>query len=1006
MPGSNCQPRRSVARREIRRRGLALLCGLLAGIACHARETAYQLSIPASTLPAALIELAQQTGVSLVFATARVPAITVNGMQGRLSTRQALQQMLEGSGLVATYIDERIVSIGPGCRTGTDCGAGAGTGAVALEEDAGYVDTRVIEQMIVRERMLTGSHMRQASYLGSAAVDIISAPEIEATGAQSLGDLLRVMPAVIGNQTSTAVSNGGDGTATVTLRGLPASNTLVLINGRRSANHGLTGEAFDLNSLSPAAVDRIEILKDGASAIYGSDAIAGVVNIILKRDFSGVQLSTQTGETQRGDRGTTTTNLLIGEQWQRASLVLSASIFEQDEVRSRDRSVSRSADGRPQGGADLRSSATPAARISIDDQVLTLRQQDGGYLPGSSAGDFRPVTGNDLYDFRAETTALVPSERNNFHLMGEFDLHQRLTAFMDLGYSHSESDSRLAPTPVFTAFESNPLTVSALNPFNPFGVDIADVRKRFVELGPRRQQNSTTNTRAALGLEGLVLGTMEWNASYNWSRSEAEETLQGLIDGDRLQLALGPGSACAAQPGCVPVNVFGAPGAVDSRQLDYLATQTALDGYTRLHGLEAGITGPVARTRAGEVLVAGGISSRKEATASRGSRNNPRFALGGSDISATSGDRRVEEAWGELLLPLFADGNGAHRLDLEFASRLSHYSDFGDTSNNKIALRYRPAPSVLLRGTLSEGFRAPSLQDLYESGQQSQAFLSDPCALKKNVGVLPGCALPGDPTRSQFLTVIGGNPELEAEQSDNMTLGMVWTPAAIAGLMLSADAFRIQQSNVVDASAQFILDENARTGGFAERVLRDAEGNLQRVNASNINIGERRVTGVDFSLRYRLPTLPFGRVELSLDSAYIHEYLNQLDPGAQRQDIVGQFADAASGGMGAIPEWKSRIGAQWNRGPWEASYRMQYVSDLREDIPNSRRQRSIDSWLVHDLQIGRRFALLEGLRVSLGIDNLLDTRPPFAASAFNDSHDGRTHDLRGRYWYAKLRQDF
>jgi len=1006
MPGSNCQPKPPTARGERRRRALALLCGVLISIGCHGRETLQQLSIPATTLPAALIELAQQTGLSLVFATARVPTIGVDALQGRLSSRQALQQLLQGSGLAATYIDEQLVSIGPACDAGPECEGTSSASASAMQDDIGYVDTRVIEQMIVRERMLTGSHMRQASYLGSAAVDIISAPEIEATSAQSLGDLLRVMPAVIGNQTSTAVSNGGDGTATVTLRGLPASNTLVLINGRRSANHGLAGEAFDLNSLSTAAVERIEILKDGASAIYGSDAIAGVVNIILKRDFTGVQLSTQSGETQRGDRRTTTTSLLLGEQWQRASLVVSASIFEQDEVWSRDRAISRSADGRAQGGADLRSSATPSARISIGEQVLTLRQENGAYLPGSSVSDFRPVKDADLYDFRRDTTALVPSERNNFHAMGEFDLHERLSAFIDLGYAHSDSVNALAPTPVFTAFESNPLTVSAQNPYNPFGIDIEDVRKRFVELGPRRQKNETTTTRAAIGLEGLAFGSMEWNASYNWSRSEAEETLQGLIDGDRLQLALGEESTCSAQTGCVPVNLFGAPGAIDRRQLDYLATQTTLEGHARLYGLEAGVTGPIARTRAGEILIASGISSRKESTASRGSNDNPRFALGGNDFSATSGDRRVEEAWGELLLPFFSDGRGGHRLDLELALRLSHYSDFGDTSNTKLALRYRPLESVLLRGTLSEGFRAPSLLDLYESGQQSQAFLSDPCAVKRNVGVLPGCALPGDATRTQFLTVVGGNPELEAEQSDNMTLGMVWTPARITGLMLSADAFRIQQSNVVDASAQFILDENARSGAFADRVLRDAEGNLQRVVATNINIGERRVTGMDFSMRYRLPPLPLGRVELSLDTAYIHEYLNQLDPGAQREDVVAQFTDAASGGMGAIPQWKSRLGAQWHRGPWEASYRMQYVSDLREDVPNSRRQRSIDSWLVHDLQIGRRFALLEGLRISLGIDNLLDTRPPFAASAFNDSHDGRTHDLRGRYWYAKLRQDF
>ena len=234
MPGSGShhQP----ARRGPRRRALGLLLGISLATAVLAdTEARVQFAVPASTLPAALIELARQAQLSLVFATANVPSNPTVAITGTLSPRQALERLLEGSGLVPAYLGDNVVSIGPPCNSAADCAPAAAQPGTEAER---YVDARVIEQIIVREQLRTGSHIKQANYLGSGPVHVLGAPEIEASGAQSLGDLLRFMPAVIGNQTSTAVSNGGDGTATVTLRGLPAGNTLVLVNGRRRPGRG------------------------------------------------------------------------------------------------------------------------------------------------------------------------------------------------------------------------------------------------------------------------------------------------------------------------------------------------------------------------------------------------------------------------------------------------------------------------------------------------------------------------------------------------------------------------------------------------------------------------------------------------------------------------------------------------------------------------------------------------------------------------------------------------
>lgn len=1001
MPPTDRPPALPRLRRIVAGLGLALAFGAAADT-----DTPMEFAVPAGTLPAALIELAHQADLSLVFATANVPRHPVPALTGRLSAREALQDLLAGTGLVPVYVGRNVVSIGPACNGAPCANATADPAPAAEQATAHVVDARVIEQTIVRERLLTGSRINLANYLGSAPVSIVSAPEIEATGAQSLGELLRFLPAVIGNQTSTAVSNGGDGTATVTLRGLPASNTLVLVNGRRVSHGGLAGDAFDLNTLSPAAVERIEILKEGASAIYGSDAIAGVVNIIMKRDHPGVQLATQYGDSQGGGRRTRSSSLLAGHAFDRGSVLLAASMLGQDPLWSRDREVSASADGRSRGGADLRSSATPAARFELEGNTLSLLRDGADYRPGTSGADFGPADDTDLFDFRTHTSALVPSRRRNVYSSLELDLDERNTLIAELAWAHNESRATLAPTPVFTAFESTPLTVAPDQPFNPFGVAIHDLRRRFVELGEREQQDRSTSARAALGLEGLFGEAWEWDATWFWSRTESEQALTSLIDGERLALALGSPADCRADAGCVPVNVFGPPGSIDAGQAAYLRARSDVDGRSTLNGIEVNLNGPVGRLAAGEVVLATGASYRREATASRGAPGNPRRTLGGTDISDADGSRRVAELWSELLVPLFATTGDAHRVDVELAARSSHYSDFGATTNGKLGLRYRPVESLLLRGTWSQGFRAPSLLDLHQSVQQTQAFLSDPCAVARNVGTLPGCALPADPTRVQYLTVIGGNPELEPEESTSVTAGAVWTPAALPGVMVSVDAFRITQRDVVDTSAQYILDQNARGYGFADRVLRDAAGNLQRVIATNINVGRRRVSGLDLDLRYRLPALALGQVALALESSWIHEYLDQLDPAAPLVDIVGSFADEAAGGMGAIPEWKTRFSVHWNREAWEASYRLYHVAELQETVPKSMRRRHIDHWLVHDVQLARRFDVLGGLQVGVGIDNVFDRKAPFAASAFNDNVDGRTHDLRGRYWYARLSQEF
>jgi iron complex outermembrane receptor protein len=971
-----------------------LACCLICLPARAEDPPAYLFRIDARQLSQALIQFSHQSGLAIVFPDRLTDPLPGTALRGSFTVDAALTRLLADSGLGWELVDGRIIAIVERrCQTDSpdaDCASGEQT----LQKYPLY--TPGLEETYVFGRRITGSRIRRAGYAGSAPVDLISAPDIELSGAQTIGELLKFVPAVAGNSLSTAISNGGDGTATVTLRGLPASNTLVLINGRRIANDGLAGESVDLNSIPPAAVERIEILKDGASAIYGSDAIAGVVNIIMKRDFHGFLAEGLYGQAEAGDLETRTATLQYGTGLRDASFFLSATSYEQDPIFSRDRTVSRSADTRPLGGADLRSSATPAARVTLPDGTLLIADGTG----------YRPATAEDLFDYQAFTTAVVPLTRRSVHSSVSYDLSELLSIQVDASHIETRAEATLAPTPVFTAFEQLPLPIAADNRYNSFGQTLDDVRRRLVELPPRQQRNRSDVDRFSASLAGLS-GNWDWQLGYNWSRSKAAEITTHMINGDNLQRGLGPAADCrgVATDGCVAVDLLGEPGSITPEQLDYISITGEVSGYSKLSAVTFDATHSLLPMPHGEGALALGIEHRQEATSKQpGARIAEVVTIGGSNFEPTRGDRDVTELYAETHLPLWRSADGRRGFDLEAAVRYSNYSDFGDTTNPKLGGRLRLSPAVMLRSTYARGFRAPSLNELYQGVQESQAFISDPCTQPANVGVLPGCTQLADATRNQFLTLTGGNSTLSPETATSFSAGLVWTPEKAPGLVASLDYFAIDQRNVVNASAQYVVNRNARYGEFAGQVERDPLGNLTLVTATNLNAGDRDVRGIDLALNYQLPGRTWGQLSFSSSATYLDRYRAQLDASAPIVDFAGTFVDDASEGLGGIPQWKGQVGVQWARQRWRGSYELNYVSGMREQIPGTDRRRTIESWAAHDLQLSYMFDVASGLRWSVGVDNLLDADAPFAASAFNDNIDGRTHELKGRLWYTRLSQ--
>ena len=971
---------------------IVLLFSMLLASSARAIVTdIYSVELPAGKLHSSLIALGQQTQSSIVFPSSMRNDQDTPEIVGQYSILQVLDLLLENRDIEYRIVGPQTLVVLPRCEIGWDC--------AAMHDDLQRSKKQypIIEELIVRGRPVTGSRFKQIDSNGFTPTDIITSTEIRLSGAQTLSQLLRFTPEVAGNSASTAVSNGGNGTASVTLRGLPDTNTLVLINGLRSAPNAIDGSAVDLNSIPLAAVDRIEILKDSGSSIYGSDAIAGVVNVILRKSFEGVLLNHYYGVSDAGDNHTRRFDILASGKVAGVELLAMASRYDQAGIFSRDRVISQSADGRSRGGVDQRSSATPNARILVDNSILTLVD---GLEIGTDQSDYRQATDEDLFDYAAYTSSLVPAQRDSFYLWGSLLGLDTVESTFEMGYVKNITHNSFAPAPIFTAFEEMPITISAANQFNPFVEDIADARIRLLGLGPRMQRNQSETFRANTRLMGS-LRDGEWQVSLNWSENSAEEQWQNLVDSQNLARGLASSSHCAAIDGCVPINFFGSPQAITPDQLDYIRATALNRGESRLASLNIDLSQVIQVSALENIEFAAGLEMRRETFVTEADTRVENNQVIGGEFGSSKGERSSSEIYLESLVPLIPSQSSIAETVLEanISLRATQYSDFGSETNPKLALRYRPNGDLMVRGSISQGFRAPSLFELNQRDSISQAFLIDPCSVEENVALLPGCQVQSDPLRVQYLTVTGGNSSLQPETSKNLSMGLMYTPPGLRNFSFGMDAYQIEIDNIIGASGQFFLDQNAADLSFANRIFRDENGEVIRIVANNENLGTRKISGLDVDISWRLFIARWGSLGVDLSGSHIHSYRLQPAPNAESEELAGTFADEAAEGAGSLPKWKTRLNLFWQFGRWEVALSSFRVSSVSESVGDS--QRDSGAWSREDAQLSYHFNSGESL-VTLGIDNILNEPPPFLASAFNDNFDPRTYESTGRFFYARF----
>jgi iron complex outermembrane receptor protein len=867
------------------------------------------------------------------------------------------------------------------------------------------------------EIVVTGSRLSTTGTNTSAPVTVLDRSTIDATGSTSVGELLRELPVATASASDTA-GRGNGGSATVALRGLSSVNTLVLINGRRVLSNS-EGGTVDLNSIPFEAVERVEVLQDGASAIYGSDAIAGVVNIIMRRDFEGLTLKAGYGVASRGDLPNRELSGTIGQQADKGSFVFNVSWRDAEGNFIADRPVSRDPDWRAQGGRNFRDPLPLVAVVQglpgTGTQELVLRD---GVAQATTVADFRPFVfpdtgdplsvGNDGINYWLYETSASDISQKSASFFGDYRFSESLTGFLEASFNKRHSVGYLAPD-YFGAVYGDPIVLSADNDFNPFGVDLSVARSIGEQpFRGRRQSNITADvSRFVLGVEGEI-AAWKWDLSFNnQNLDQLAFNGEGVLR-DRLQQAAGDSDACrAAGNGCVPINLLGGTDSITPEMLNFISADSYTAVKSRLQSGVVNFNGDLFSMPAGKVRMAIGAEVRRETFSSDNDRDSElnNFVARSPAPDAFPPAREVKEVYAELAIPLLADAPLAKSLDLDLAGRYSDYNRFGTTSNPKVGLKWRPVDSLLVRGTWGTGFRAPTFIEAF--GGQTRGFvpISDPCA-GPDFATLPGCNGQQAPANTTGTFVVsGGNPDLRPEDADNLTVGLVYTPSFAPRLSVTLDYYQIEKDGIIGSiDRNYILAQNAANGSYADRVTRDATTNsVLEIIATRANLLDQSIRGVDFGLQYQTDQSSAGSFMFRTDLTYLDTFEQSPAPGAAPVRRVGQYTDAT----GTLARVRGTGRVSWSRGGLTLGTSMRYVGGVTNmgSLLVEGERLEADSYFQNDWLASYDFEA-QKLKVTVTVENVFDEMPPFLEGNYANGFDQGTFNSRGRYFMGRFEKSF
>ncbi len=909
---------------------------------------------------------------------------------------------------------------------------------------------------------ITGTRIKQTNAVTAQPVYVLDRAKIEETGVASIGELLQQLSASGKALNAKFNSSGnfgyppdgggiGAGSAQVDLRNLGSQRVLVLVDGIRWVNEssasGVSGSA-DLNTIPLAIVERIEVLEDGASAIYGSDAIAGVINIITRRNFDGAEVRTYYGEYSRGGE-TKDASFTFGTGGDGWSAIFGATYYEQQDISSA--SWDQSSECQPGAGLGACSSGTPQGRYVFNDPTNTtsynITLNPGTttpvFVPGNpNGGTYNQFDGSDRFNFAPFNLLLTPSERKSLFASINIDLSENTRLHVKGLFNNRQSTNQAAPEPIFvgpgagTGGIADTISIPANHPFNPFGFAL-DANNNFVfigrrplEVGPRLFSQNVDTWYFNVGLDGLLDAgsrTYAWDVNYVHSRNSATQRFTNGYNIARIRTALGDPAVCAATPGCVPLDLFGGQSRPFTQQMiDYIRTNQR-DASTQVLDIFSGnITGDLFAIGDRTAGFAAGAEYRRY----KGDFDpDPLRQTGESQDSfaaPVSATYDVTEVYGEFNFPVLAT------LDLTAAVRWSDYSTFGSSTTGKVGFRFQPFEDLVLRGTYSQGFRAPNLGELFGLTQFG-ATLNDPCGptgspvVDRTNGVSPGleaaCVAQNVPNNfeqanTQITTFTGGNPNLEPEESDSFTLGAVYSPGWAEGTAWSRKLdFELSYYNheiegaVQSRDIQALLNACIAAGGtdatLCAPFTRQTNGNLNPPNNFLQNFGVIETDGADLKVNWLSPEWGFGSLNASLQTTFVNDYKAVDGDGITSSRGVGVENNDSS-----IPEWQSNVQVGWSKGNLDFNYGLRYIDAVEEDCANATIStvpgcltgngfNKLGSVVYHDVQFGWKNAFaLEGLKLSAGANNVFGKEPPVCVTCSLNGYDAGTYDLPGAFWYV------
>jgi iron complex outermembrane receptor protein len=897
--------------------------------------------------------------------------------------------------------------------------------ASVLAQQSETTDPAEGQPEVLDEIVVTGTNIRGIDLQEGQPVTVIDAEAIRQFGAVTVGDLVAQLAAARGGTGTFSAANSGAlqadtpaGAAAVSLRGLGTASTLTLVNGRRIAVSSFASgsENFvDVNAIPLAAIDRIEVLTTGASAIYGADAVAGVVNFILRDDFDGVRLSASLGDSEAStDELRANANIVAGYVGERSRGMLVFDAYTRNALYDRDRAITAVEPRPSQQGVfpsfnDLAEMDLDLVEAGCpDDQRFDGRPG----FPNSRFGAFCTLNRN------AYTPTDPESERFGLYATWQFQLSDSTEYFTELAVQENRSRAASAPAP-WSEEE-----IDFAHPNMP-----AELRARLIAAGAdpdftvfgwgrfpdaREIEVDTGNLRWLNGLRGTA-GDWDWETTASYSRSRStQEAVAGIYNVERFRAALlgelcGNGDTnCAPGRGGLYYNPFGGQQNNSAQVLDLLRERVPRDGESDLLSVDARLSRLWGELGGGSIGWAVGVEARREdiedrpsplATLDPDTGEVPVYGFGSTAVQA---DRSQQALYAEVFLPFTS------ALDLRVAARYDHYSDFGGDFNPALSLRWQPHENVVLRSGWNTSFRAPSLAQVGAGTTLGSGAL--PCSPGSEFfGSFCG-GFSGD---DGYLSEIYGNPDLEAETSSAWYLGSAFSFGERTTLTL--DYWNFDQKNLVDIDD---LELFRRALNDPSLVLRSADlrsgqlgigirngrigGNIDQVNLQLINVGRQRTDGVDISFEHRFDEFGWGRLRLLADATWVNSFeRSESCGGADTRRGAGVCREGQRlverVGEFRYPEWTVNTGFAWSKGDSFARFFANYVDgyfddDQRDGVAAGRR---VGSWTTLNLTLGRDIG--ENHSLSLTVRNLADRDPPIAlGSAANV--DLFNHDTLGRFW--------